>query len=163
MGDYGVEITRDAPISLFPFSDYFKGFDKVGAVRELFGPETSDVLSKLKVEFFSSPFGYMSVSEDDGHLLISTHHLKNSPTEVLYLDVVHELFHVRQFMDGEKLFRTEFEYMDSPVEVAAYKFTVKEARRIGMQTEEIIEYLKVEWVDEEQHARLVRTLGLSRQ
>ncbi len=160
MGEYGVEIVRDAPVALHPFTEFFKGFESVDAVKELFGSKTSQVLSKLKVEFFSSPFGYMSVSEDDGHLLISTHHLKNSPTEVLYLDVVHELFHVKQFLDGEKLFRNEFEYVDNPVEVAAYKFTVKEARRIGMKTKDIVEYLKVDWVDEEQHARLVKTLGL---
>jgi hypothetical protein len=30
-----------------------------------------------------------------------------------------------------------------------------------MTTDEIIEYLKVEWVTEEQHARLVKALGLA--
>jgi len=156
-----VEIRRGAAITLFPFTDYFRGFDRVGAVRRIFGRNTAAVLRNLKVEFFSSRFGYMGVSDEDGHLLVSTHHLRNADEKVLYLDVVHELFHVKQFRDGKKLFLDEFEYVDSPIEIEAYKATVKEAKRIGMSTEEIIEYLKVEWVEEEAHKRLVEKLGLA--
>jgi hypothetical protein len=156
-----VEIRRDAGIILLPFTDYFRGFDRVAAVRKIFGKGTVEALKNLKVEFFSSRFGYMGVSDEDGHILISTHHLKNAEDKILYLDIVHELFHVKQFMDGKKLFLDGFEYVDSPIEVEAYKVTVKEARRIGMSTSEIIEYLKVEWVNDEAHARLVQTLGLS--
>jgi hypothetical protein len=158
--DLGVTIRRDAPITFFAFTDYFEGFEKVEAVKELFGDETGQVLERLKVEFFSSKFGYMGVSDQDGHILVSTHHLTNSDTNVLYLDIVHELCHVKQFMNGEKLFSDDYEYVDSPVEVEAYKFTVKEAKRSGMSTKDIIEYLKVEWIDEEQHGRLVKAVGL---
>lgn len=155
-----VEIERNAPVALLPFTDFFRGFENVEAVRTIFGPETAQVLRDLKVEFFSAKYGYMSVSDVDGHLLVSAHHLKNSDTKVLYLDVIHELFHVKQFMEGKKLFQDEYEYVDSPIEVPAYKFTVEEAKRIGMERKEIEEYLKVEWVDAEQHARLLRALGL---
>ena len=34
-----------------PFSDYFRGFDKVEAVRRIFGDKTEQVLRDLKVEF----------------------------------------------------------------------------------------------------------------
>jgi hypothetical protein len=158
--ELGVGINRDGEVRLHPFTDFFKGFDKVEAVRSTFGPKTEEVLKNLKVEFFSFRFGYMGVSDVDGHILISTHHLKNSEFRILYLDVVHELVHVKQFMDGKTLFNSEFEYVDSPVEVEAYLHTVKEAKRIGMSNKEIVEYLKVEWVDPESHKRLVETLGL---
>jgi hypothetical protein len=158
---FNVEIKRNAKITLFPFTDYFRGFDRVDAVKRIFGRSTPSVLKNLKVEFFSSRFGYMGVSDEDGHLLISTHHLQNAEEAVLYLDIVHELFHVKQFMDGKKLFLDEFEYVDSPVEIEAYRATVDEARRIGMSTKDITEYLKVEWVNDEAHKRLVKTLGLS--
>ncbi len=157
----GVEIRRDAEVKLLPFTDYFVGFEKIPAVKSLFGAKTVKVLKDLRVEFFSLRFGYMSVSDEDGHLLISTNHLKNAELKVIYLDIIHELFHVKQFMEGKNLFQNDFEYVDSPIEVPAYKFTIKEARRIGMKTNAIIEYLKVEWVTEEQHARLVKTLALS--
>ncbi len=156
----GVNIDRNADVKLYPFTDFFKGFHKVEAVRSTFGEKTEEVLENLKVEFFSFRFGYMGVSDVDGHILISTHHLKNSEFKILYLDVVHELVHVKQFMDGKQLFNSEFEYVDSPVEVEAYRHAVKEAKRIGMSDKEIIEYLKVEWVDPDSHKRLVETVGL---
>ena len=37
---FPVKIKRDAPSRLYPFSEYFLGFEKVGAVRELFGDAT---------------------------------------------------------------------------------------------------------------------------
>lgn len=156
----GVSINRNANVVLHPFTEFFEGFDQIEAVRSTFAEKTKEVLANLKVEFFSFRFGYMGVSDVDGHILISTHHLQNSDFRVLYLDVVHELVHVKQFMDGKQLFNSEFEYVDSPVEVEAYKHCVKEAKRIGMTDEEIIEYLKVEWVDPESHKRLVEAVGL---
>jgi len=158
--ELGVEIKRNAEVRLYPFTDFFKGFEKVEAVRSTFGDKTEEVLNNLKVEFFSFRFGYMGVSDVDGHLLISTHHLRNSNFKILYLDVVHELVHVKQFMEGKQLFNSEFEYVDSPVEIEAYRHAVNGARRIGMSGDEIIEYLKVEWVDEEAHKRLVKAVGL---
>jgi hypothetical protein len=160
VSNLGVEINRDASVTLFSFTDYFRGFEKIQAVRSLFEEKTESILKNLKVEFFSAKFGYMSVSDEDGHLLISTHHLKNSSQKILYLDIIHELFHVKQFMEGTKLFQEEFEYVDSPTEIPAYQFAVKEARRLGMSREEILEYLKVEWISDEAHARLVKAVGL---
>lgn len=156
-----VTIERNAPVTLLPFKDYFKGFENVQMVRDLFGESTERVLENLKVEFFSAKFGYMSVSDVDGHLLISAHHLKTSEFNVVYLDVVHELCHVKQFMEGKQLFNIEFEYVDNPTEIEAYKKTVEEAKRIGLTREKILEYLKVEWVSEDQHQRLVSAVGLA--
>ncbi|MDA4130375.1 MAG: hypothetical protein OK457_06355, partial [Thaumarchaeota archaeon] len=115
-----VQITREAKVTLYRFTDYFSGFEKVPAVRELFGEKTDEILKNLKVEFYSAKFGYMSVSDEDGHLIISAHHLRTSDEAVLYLDVVHELHHVKQFMDGKQIFLVEFEYVDSPIEIEAY-------------------------------------------
>jgi len=153
-----VAINREAKVVLLPFTDYFKGFEKVEAVRSTFGQKTDEVLKNLKIEFFSAKFGYMGVSDVDGHILVSSHHLANSDFRVLYLDVVHELVHVKQFIDGKELFSSEFEYVDSPIEIEAYKHAVKEARRIGMTEEEIKDYLKVEWIDDEAHRKLVESV-----
>jgi hypothetical protein len=66
-----VKITRNVPVSTYPFRDYFKGFEKVEAVRQIFGERTEEVLSNLKVEFAGTR-GYMGVNNYDGHLLISS-------------------------------------------------------------------------------------------
>ena len=72
-----VQIPSEVPIATHSFSEYFKGFEKIPAVRDIFGPETGKVLSELRVEFFSSKFGYMGVSDEDGHLIVSAYYLRN--------------------------------------------------------------------------------------
>src|SRR5438552_3019901 len=156
----GVRINRSGEVKLLPFTDFFQGFEKVEAVRSTFGTHTEEVLGNLKVEFFSFKFGYMAVSDVDGHILVSTHHLKNTNFHELYLDIIHELVHVKQFMEGKELFNSEYEYVDNPTEIEAYTKTVNEARRIGMTDEEIIDYLKVEWLNEDMHRRLTKTVGI---
>jgi len=42
------------------------------------------------------------------------------------------------------LFDRKYSYVDRPTEVEAYKYTVEEARNLGMKKEEILDYLKVE-------------------
>lgn len=156
----GVQIERKAPTRLLPFERFFRGFGNVPAVRELFGKNTARVLKDLKVEFFSARFGYMGTSDVDGHLLVSTHHLSDSDFRTVYLDVVHELCHVNQFRRRKPLFYPKLSYVDAPSEVEAYAFTVKEGRRIGMTTKELIDYLKVEWITPMEHRRLARRMGL---
>jgi hypothetical protein len=159
--DLGVAINREVTPRLFPFTDYFKGFEKVEGIRKLFGENTEKVLRDLRVEFYSAKWGYMGVSDEDAHLLISIHHLRNAEPIILYLDIFHELHHVKQFSEGRELFSTEYEYVDNPVEIEAYKATVEEAKRIGMPVAQIVEYLTIEWITKEQLERLVRSVGLS--
>ncbi|MDV3294015.1 MAG: hypothetical protein LYZ70_07065 [Nitrososphaerales archaeon] len=155
-----VKIERDVPIELFPLTRFFKGLDKVQALRDIFGDKTEQVLKSMKVEFYSARWGYMGVNDKDGHILISAHHMKHSPTRTLYLDIIHELFHIKQHMNGKKLFLDEFDYFDSPIEIEAYEFTVKEAKRLGMTNKQIVDYLEVPWADKKQLNRFVKRLGL---
>jgi hypothetical protein len=157
---FDVRIERKVPVRLLPFARFFRGFERNPAVRELFGDETPEVLRDLKVEFFSSRFGYMGTSDVDGHLLISTHHLKESDFRTVYLDVVHELAHVRQFRRGERLFYPKLSYVDAPSEIEAYRFTVREGRRIGMTDPELLEYLTIEWISPVELRRLARHTGV---
>jgi len=86
-----VQVPGEVPIVKYDFFDYFKGFEKVPAVREIFGNATDKVLSELKVEFFSARIGYMGVSDEDGHLIVSASYLKEGDRRSIYLDVIHEL------------------------------------------------------------------------
>jgi hypothetical protein len=155
-----VSIERRAPTRLLPFRRFFRGFEEVPAIRELFGKQTSRILRDLKVEFFSARFGYMGTSDVDGHLLISTHHLQDSDFRTVYLDLVHELCHVNQFRHRKPLFYPKLSYVDAPSEIEAYAFTVKEGKRIGMTDARLIDYLKVEWITPAEHRRLARRVGL---
>ena len=145
--------------SIHPFTDYFKGFEKVEAVRRLFGERTEEVLRKLKVEL-TTIGGYMWVSDMDGHLVVSSSYLNNGDRVDIHLDVVHELVHVKQFMEGKELFDTHYGYTDRPTEIEAYRYAVEEARRLGLSDERICQYLKTEWISANELKRLARTLNV---
>ena len=154
-----VEIVRNVPVTTHPFTDYFKGFEKVEAVRKIFGEKTEEVLRNLRVEF-GGRRGYMGVSDVDGHLLISAHYIKEGDIIDIYLDIIHELVHVRQFMEGKKLFDDNFSYVRRPTEVEAYRLAVEEAKRLGLSDERICEYLKTEWMSNRDLERLAEAVNV---
>lgn len=155
-----VEITRDVPTITYSFMEYFKGFEKVEAVRKIFGEKTDAVLGNLRVEF-AGMRGYMGVSNVDGHLLISALYLKEGDLVDIYLDIIHELVHVRQFMEGKGLFDDRFSYEERPTEIEAYRHAVEEARRLGLSDERICNYLKTEWMTDEEFKRLAETVNVN--
>ncbi len=155
-----VEIPKDIRLRYDRFLDHFKGFEDLPAVRAIFGSKTKTALQSLRVEFFSSKWGYMGVSDEDGHLVVSTHYLRTGKRRDIYLDVIHELVHVRQFREGKELFPEGFEYPSAPTEIEAYRTCVAEGRRLGMDDAELFEYLKVEWMDEKDVRKLARNVGV---
>lgn len=144
--------------STYMFEDYFKGFEKSSAIRGIFGDKTDEVLKHLKVQFIW--FGYMAVDDNDGHLMVNSRYLDSGDKTEIYLDVVHELCHVKQHMDGKHLFNSEYAYVDSPTEVAAYRYAVIEAKRLGLSTERILRYLQTEWMSDEDLKRLVKNIDI---
>lgn len=135
-----VRILRNASIITHPFTNYFIGFETVKAIQQIFGEKTDAVLRDLRVEITSGR-GYMNVSDEDGHLRVNVNYLNNGDERDIYLDIIHELVHVKQFMDGKKLHDRNFQYADSPTEIEAYGHAVEEARNLGMSDEQIFEYL----------------------
>ncbi len=152
-----VEILRDAKTWTEPFTEHFRGFEKVEAIKRIFGEKTDKVLSELRVEF-SGRRGYMGVSDVDGHLIVSADYLNCGDMIDIYLDVVHELVHVRQFIEGKELFDDRYSYVDRPTEIEAYEHTVEEAKRLGLSDERICQYLKTEWMSTNELKRLAKTL-----
>ena len=141
------------------FAEYFKDFGKVKAVRGIFGEQTDEVLSHLKVEL-SWIMGYMYVDGSDGHLVISKRYLDSGNKTDIYLDLIHELCHVKQFMNGKELFDPRYDYVDRPTEIEAYRYAVKEARRIGLSEDRICCYLRTEWMDDDAFQRLAKSVNV---
>jgi hypothetical protein len=148
-----------AQISTQSFADFFKDFEKLNAVREIFGDKTEQVLQNLKVEF-TWVNGYMWINNTNGHLVISSRYLNEGNKTDIYLDLIHELVHIRQHLEGKELFDDNYNYVDRPTEIEAYEITVKEARNLGLSDERICEYLKTEWITTDELKRLAETLGV---
>jgi hypothetical protein len=154
-----ITIPRSVAVALYHFTDYFKGFEKVEAVKRIFGEDTEKALSELMVEF-AGWRGYMGVSDNDGHLIASASYLCTGDVTDIYLDIIHELVHVRQFREGKELFDSDYTYIERPTEIEAYGFAVQEARRLALSDERICEYLKPEWMSDKDLKRLAETMNV---
>ncbi len=144
-------------ISTYPFSDYFKGFEDIEIIKQIFGEKTREVLGSLKVEFTWFG-GYMGVNPFNGHLMVNPRYLNNGNRLDIYLDLIHELVHIRQFIEGKELFDTNHSYVERPTEIEAYTYAVREAKRLGKSNERICEYLKTEWMRDDDLKRLAKIL-----
>ena len=155
-----IVINRNAAFGRVPFDEVFLGFEKVAAVRSIFGAKTEEVLSGLRVDLGDGR-GYMRINDRDGTIIVNAKYLKEGDEMHVYLDIVHELVHIRQHLKGMELWDRRYSYVDRPTEIEAYRIVVGEARRLGLSEIEIIDYLRVEWVTEEEFSRLLTTLGIS--
>ena len=153
----GVEIVRMAKVVTYPFTDYFQGFERIEAVQRLFGESTEAVLNGLRVEFRSGR-GYMGVSGEDGHLSVSANYLRTGDGADIYLDIIHELVHVKQVREGKTLREANFAYVDRPTEIEAYRHAVNEAKRLGMDDRRILEYLRTDRMTDEDLHRLAHAV-----
>ena len=137
----------------------FGGFEKVRAVRSIFGRRTDEVLGKLTVEVTNGR-GYMRINDVRGSIVINKNYLKEGKEVDVYLDVIHELVHIRQHHEGKELWDKDYKYTDRPTEIEAYKVAVKEARRLGLSDEQLVEYLKVEWIPEDEFRSFLENVGV---
>jgi len=157
--DLGVCIERNPPVGLSPFLRVFGGFEKIKAVRAVFGENTAGVLGELTVEITDGR-GYLRINDERGSIVVNARYLKDGSEVHIYLDVIHELVHIRQHREGKELWDEKYKYVDRPTELEAYQVAVDEARRLGMTEDEVVDYLKVEWVSQEDFKRFLKNLGV---
>ena len=102
----------------------------------------------------------MGVSDEDGHLSVRVNYLRNGDEVDIYLDIIHELVHVKQFLDGKRLRETNFAYVDRPTEIEAHRHAVNEAKRLGMDDRRILEYLRTDRMIDEDLSRLAKAVNV---
>ena len=160
----GFEINRSESHGELPLSNIFIGLEDSEVVQSIFGgkEQAAEILRSLRVRLDDSA-EYMYVNDADGTVVVRGEYLRSANKRILYLDIVHELVHVRQYREGRDLFDSKFSYIQRPTELEAYKITLDEARKIGMTEEEIEDYLYVEWISKKEHRQLAKTLGVNGQ
>lgn len=109
---------------------------------------------------FAKEIGWKPFTTPSDCIVVGRSHISRSPSITVYLDVLHELYHVFQRRAGRDLWDISDGYAGSPTEIEAYAFAIKEARRLGASDQYLRKYLEVEWIDRKEHARLLRNLGI---
>ncbi len=140
--------------------DVFQGLENVTELIKIFRDALPDVLATTDVKIIDDPELYMYIDDADGSIVIGLEHLQSGDAKTLYLDIIHELVHIKQHNEGQELFDEKHEYIGRPTEIEAYTVTVREAKRIGMSTGEILDYLYVEWITNNDVLLLAKNIGL---
>jgi hypothetical protein len=88
-------------------------------------------------------------------IVLSQDYYREGSTLDLYLDLLHELTHVRQVGEGRDVWDEAYEYVDRPTEIEAYAVAVSEGRRLGMTDAEVVLHLSNPWMSSKDVQRLV--------
>jgi hypothetical protein len=171
-------IARMLKAGRYPLLEVFPGLDRVPAFgkypgsaatrRQLAAKSTVDIAPRRGEWMYVAPHRmprnadrrWKPVVTKEDCVVVSREHLRKSPAMVLYLDILHELYHVTQRWAGRELWDEGYSYVDRPTEVEAYQFAVDEARRLKVKDAFLRDYLKVMWVTPEDHLRLLKNVGV---
>jgi hypothetical protein len=154
-------VKRAVEIGEYKLTDVFTGLESSSSLRKVFGTKVqmSKVLRHLKLLVEPTDSG-LWLDRDTGTICIGRRHLTSAKNDFLYLDAVHVLVHVHQFLEGKELYDQAFEYVDRPTELEAYRTTVAEARKVGMDEEAILRYLRMDAADDSELGKLMEKIGV---
>ena len=156
-----IKVNRDLQDGHYNIEDIFMNLKTAEILLKVFkSQEVLDDVFEKTVVIIDGSSHYMHVKNEDASIVVGKDHLKNSEKKVLYLDIIHELVHVKQQRQGLDLYDSTYHYVDRPTEIEAYAIAVEEARRLGMNDSEIFDYLHVEWISHEEHKRLASSVGI---
>jgi hypothetical protein len=155
-------INRRLEPGQYSLEEVFPDVRSYGILYTIFAgkKETDQVITHTRVFIVDHSYE-MFVDNKDGSITIGLEHLRTSPDDILYLDIIHELCHVQQCRQGRNLYDRSKAYVDRDTEIEAYLVTVQEARRIGLNDEAIADYLRVSWLTPQEHQRLARSLNVT--
>ena len=156
----GIQVNRNVKAGSWPLVEVFPDLEASPAFRAIFSDGLrQEVLRDCKIRVVPEDM-YMYIDDGRGNVVAGLTYLKTGEPAILYLDILHELTHIRQWHEGRELWDRRYSYVDRPTEIEAYDVAVKEARRLGMSDREIADYLRVEWTSREEHERLCQRLGV---
>ena len=175
----GFSVRRDLPVGRHALLEAFPGLDRLKTAerhepdaqqREHLHHETFVEIVSDDVWMYVAPHEIPAdaraqwkpvLGRGQDCIVVGEGHLRESPDLILFLDIFHELCHIRQRHAGLELWDRRYSYVTRPTEVEAYKFVVDEARLLGVKDAVLRDYLKVEWIDEKEFRQLLDTMGVS--
>nr|MDO8100781.1 hypothetical protein [Candidatus Njordarchaeota archaeon] len=156
------KVNREVKTGVRKLTGIFSGLEYSPAILGLFRnrEDAMKFLDRVSLRVIDTN-DYMYVDPWDGYVTAGRRYLLEAESRILYLDIIHELVHVKQWFEGKELYDRRYSYAERPTELKAYGLVVGEARRIGMTGKEIIEYLKVPWISKKELQLMVKSLGIT--
>jgi hypothetical protein len=172
----GFRVLRDIPVGRHPLLAVFPDLDKLAPAKRLepdakkrarlFDDTCVEVVDAdmwMYVAPWDVPPSFRGrwkpvVSPGSDCIVVGKGHIHDSPALMLFMDIYHELCHVRQRAGGANLWEPGVSYVKRWTEVEAYRFVVEEARTMGVSDDFLREYLMVEWISVKEHRELLDEL-----
>jgi len=111
------------------------------------------LLASTAVEI-SDEDGYCWVDDDVPCIVVTLDYYRTGSDINLYLDLLHELTHIRQHLEGADLWDRNFAYVDRWTEIEGYAVAVEEGCRLGMTADDVVEHLANPWMSSTDQRRL---------
>ena len=153
------KLNRDLEAGLHPYLTIFPGARESPAMRLICPDEKAceDLLSTTMVRIQRGA-GFAYVDVEVPCIVLAEEYYRTGTDLDLYLDMLHEVTHIRQHHEGKDLWDERFTYVDRITEVEGYAVAVEEGRRLGMSDQDVIHHLSNPWMDEEDVQQLLRNI-----
>jgi hypothetical protein len=152
-------VNRALRAGTHPFRLFLPSFEESPAVRLIetpkipIGPLLDDARVKIRK---GEGYCYVDVRIPAITLMEGYYHQAN-PLD-LYLDLAHELTHLRQLAEGRNVWDHSLHYVDRPTEIEGYAVAVAEGVRLGMTEEQVIQHLANPWLNDDEVMRLRKNI-----
>jgi hypothetical protein len=150
-------INHNLELGMYQLTDVVEGLDNSVALNKIFGSKLTMILNSTVVNVVCKPW-QIWVDRETKIITINKDYLLHTDKSTLYLDFIHEMVHIWQIANGKNVFDRSVSYVDAPTEIEAYRYTVEDAKRIGFSKNDVIDYLKVRWISDQEHLRLVKAV-----
>ena len=154
-------VVRSLNSGLHPYRSLLPRIDESPAARRIESPTTpiGPLLDSARVQIRRRE-GFCYVDVKIPAIVLSEDYYSGANPLDLYLDLVHELTHLRQLAEGENIWDHSLDYVDRPTEIEGYAVAVEEGIRLGMDEDEVIRHLSNPWMSDAEVARLRKNIDL---
>ena len=104
--------------------------------------------------------GYVWIDDEVPAIILIEQYYRESSSLDLYLDLLHELTHLRQLSEGHSIWDDRLPYVDRRTEIEGYAVAVEEGCRLGMTEEEVVHHLSNPWMTHADVRRLLKNVRL---
>ncbi len=144
--DYA-KVMRSLPRGEHPYLALLPRVWESPAARRIESPTTplARLLNKARVRIEPGD-GYVWVDDEAPAIVLKEHYYESGHPRDLYLDLLHELTHLRQLAEGHDLWDERLPYVDRPTEIEGYAVAIEEGCRLGMTEADILRHLSNPWM-----------------
>ena len=153
-------VNRTLGCGIHPYRLFLPRFEESPVVRRI---ETatiplSSLLDDARVKIKKGEgFCYVDV-KIPAIVLIENYYIRGNALD-LYLDLAHELTHLRQLAEGRNIWDHSLHYVDRPTEIEGFAIAVEEGLRLGMTEEQVIQHLSNPWLSDDEVDRLRKNIN----